>query len=55
MAPVNPYPSEWKEARRWLAPDLKEQGYSQREIAEMLQVSKAAVSQWMKAVREGGA
>ena len=31
-----------------------EEGYSQQEVAEFLGVSKASVSQWMKAFREGG-
>lgn len=54
MVPVNRYPNDWQEARRWLALELKEQGHNQREIAEILHVSEAAVSRWMKVVRDQG-
>ena len=54
MVPVHPSPNNWQEARRWLAFELKAQGHSQREIAAVLQVSEAAVSKWMKAVRDQG-
>jgi transcriptional regulator with XRE-family HTH domain len=33
---------------------LKQQGWSQQEIADALGVSKGAVSQWMKRGYEGG-
>jgi transposase len=33
---------------------LKQQGWSQRQIAEALRVSEGAVSQWMKRAREAG-
>ena len=52
MAPINPYPKDWKEARRRRAFDLKQEGWTQQEIAEALGVSKAATSQWMRTVRE---
>ena len=54
MAPINPYPKDWKEARRRRAFDLKQEGWTQQEIAEALGVSKAATSQWMRTVREEG-
>src|SRR5688500_1702606 len=44
----------WKEARRLQAWHLKQQGWSQRPIAEALGVIEGAVSQWMKRGREGG-
>ena len=44
----------WREGRRLHAIELKEQGWSHQEIAEALNVSKAAVSQWMTALREHG-
>ena len=52
------YPSqgsqEWKAWRRHRAYELKESGKTQQEIAEILGVTKGAVSQWMKRAREGG-
>lgn len=47
-------PSNWKEARRLQAWRLKEKGWPQRQIAEALGVSAAAISQWVRRVREGG-
>jgi transposase len=47
-------PTNWKEARRLQAWQLRQQGWSQRQIAEALGVSEAAVSQWMRRAREGG-
>jgi transposase len=44
----------WKEARRLQAWHLKQKGWPQRQIAEALGVSEAAVSQWMKRACEGG-
>jgi transposase len=44
----------WKEARRLQAWHLKQQGWPQRQMAEALGVSEAAVSQWMKRARQGG-
>jgi predicted transcriptional regulator len=38
-------PHDWKEGRRLRAWELSQQGWKQREIAEALGVSKAAVSQ----------
>lgn len=46
--------SDWREARRFRAWTLKEQGWNQTRIAEALGVTSGAVSQWFKAVRENG-
>ena len=43
----------WREARRLQAWHLKQQGWSQRRIAEALGVSEGAVSQWMTRARGG--
>jgi len=43
---------EW---RRLRAVDLKEQGWSQREIAEVLDVTEETVSRWLARARAGGA
>jgi Homeodomain-like domain len=51
---MNRTAKNWKEARRFQAWDLKQQGWSQRQIAEAMGVSAAAVSQWMQRVRQGG-
>ena len=45
---------DWREARRFRAWALKEQGWNQTRIAEALGVTSGAVSQWFKAVRENG-
>ena len=47
-------PHDWKEARRWRAWALKQDGWAQRAIADGLGVTKGAVSQWMSAVATGG-
>jgi transposase len=47
-------PQHWKEARRLQAWQLKQKGWPQRQIAEALGVSEAAVSQWMTRARDGG-
>jgi transposase len=44
----------WKEARRLQAWLLKEQGWSQRQIAEALGISEGAVSPWLQRARDGG-
>lgn len=44
-----------QERRRHLAVQRVEEGYSQEEVASFLGVSPSAVSQWMKAFRNGGA
>lgn len=46
--------SNWREGRRLRAWELKEEGLSQRQIADVLGVTEGAVSQWMKRGREGG-
>ena len=46
--------SNWREARRFRAWELKQKGWSQTRIAEALGVTPGAVSQWLKAVRENG-
>ena len=51
---MNPTPHTWKAARRLQAWRLKQQGWSQRRIAEALGVSEGAVSQWMIRAREAG-
>lgn len=44
-------PSSWKEARRQRAGELLSAGWRQREVAEALGVSEAALSQWASAAR----
>src|ERR671916_1689008 len=51
---MNPTPHTWKEARRLQAWHLKQQGWSQRQIAEAMGGSEGAVSQWMKRARAAG-
>jgi transposase len=51
---MNPPPHNWQESRRLPAWPLKQQGWPQRQIAKALAISEAAVSQWMKRVRDGG-
>mgnify|MGYP001057980054 CR=1 FL=1 len=46
--------SDWREARRFRAWELKQKGWTQTRIAEALGVTSGAVSQWFTAVREGG-
>ncbi len=47
-------PTNWQEARRLRAWQLKEAGWRQKDIAEALGVTPGAVSQWMKRAAEGG-
>ncbi len=47
-------PGDWREERRRRAWALKQQGWSQRQIAVALGVTEGAVSQWVKRAREGG-
>jgi transposase len=54
MGPNLPTFSDWKEWRRMRALALKHSGWSQRAIAEALNVSEPAVSQWLAAARFGG-
>ena len=46
MAAKNAHTPDWKEQRRWRALDLKRDGWTHHEIAEALDVTKGAVSQW---------
>ena len=46
--------THWREGRPLGAFELKQQGWSQQEIANALGVSKGAVSQWIKRARQGG-
>jgi transposase len=46
--------SNWREARRYRAWELKQKGWTQTQIAEALGVTCGAVSQWFKIVREKG-
>jgi len=52
MASIELYPHDWKEARRWRALELSQQGWPPTQIAEVLGVSRPAVSQWLEVVRE---
>ena len=47
-------PRDWQEGRRLRALELSEQGWKAIRIAEALGVTRGAVSQWLKAAREGG-
>jgi transposase len=49
-----PRKQDWREARRYRAWDLKQQGWKQTAIATALGVSNGAVSQWLKCGREQG-
>lgn len=46
--------TNWREGRRLRALELKRKGWKQQDIAEALGVTKGAVSQWMKRVKEEG-
>jgi transposase len=46
--------TDWREARRLQAWELYQQGWKQIRIAEVLGVSRGAVSQWLRQVRESG-
>src|SRR5215218_1777988 len=46
--------TDWREGRRLRAFELKQEGWSQQNIARALGVGKGAVSQWMQRAREGG-
>ncbi len=48
-------PTDWREGRRLRAWELKQQGWTQKAIAEALGVTEGAVSQWMKQARAQGA
>jgi len=46
--------TDWREERRLRAWDLYQHGWKQAQIAEKLGVSRGAVSQWLKRVRDNG-
>lgn len=46
---------DWREYRRQLAWDMVQKGMTQKRVAELLDVTQAAVSQWVKRAKEGGA
>lgn len=46
--------ADWREARRFRAFELSEQGWSGVAIAEALGVTQGAVTQWLSRAREGG-
>jgi transposase len=48
------HPTDWREGRRLRAWELKQQGWSQRQIAAALGVTEGAVSQWLQRARAGG-
>jgi transposase len=50
----SPQPTDWREGRRLRAWELYEQGWSQKQIAAALGVSKGAVSQWVARGKAGG-
>jgi transposase len=52
--PVKQASPEVAEFRRLRAWELKEQGWTQRDIARALGVTDGAVSQWMRRGRDGG-
>lgn len=45
---------DWREWRRLRAWELKQRGWSQRDIAEAFGVTETAVSRWMTSARQGG-
>ena len=45
---------DWREARRMRAWDIYQQGWSQKDIAAALGVSKGAVSQWITCAKTNG-
>jgi transposase len=47
-------PRDWREARRFRAWELKQQGWQQQMIAAALGVTPGAVSQWLKRAAAGG-
>ena len=51
---LSKHATDWREGRRLRAWELKEAGFSQKQIADVLGVTEGAVSQWMRRGREGG-
>src|ERR1700688_1384749 len=54
MDTTTPAPCNWKEWRRFRAWELKQQGWSQHDIAIALGVSNGAVSRWIHTGEDGG-
>src|SRR6516165_3610672 len=54
MEPTHPIPRECLEWRRFRALYLKRRGWSQRDIAEALDVSEVALSTWLARARDAG-
>jgi transposase len=54
MGTTAPSAHDWKEWRRLRAWELKQQGWVQQDIADALDVSKEAVSRWIRRVRDAG-
>ena len=54
MAAKHAHTPDWKEQRRWRALNLKRDGWTHHEIAEALDVTKGAVSQWITRVAHAG-
>jgi predicted transcriptional regulator len=46
---------DWREERRLLAWQLKQHGWKQKRIAEVLEVSPGAVSRWVNRAAQNGA
>jgi len=54
MNKTNSSPKDYREGRRLRAWQLKQQGWSQKAIADAMGVTQGAVSQWMKAAQQQG-
>ncbi len=54
MAQARAVGTDWREWRRLRAWELKQQGWTQRDIASALGVTEGAVSQWMSRGRKDG-
>src|SRR5579883_120061 len=54
MEAIHPIPPECLEWRRLRALDLKQRGWTQRDIAEALDASEVHVSRWLARARAGG-
>lgn len=54
MDSQDPVPHDWREWRRLQALRLKQQGWSQRAIAEALDASEETISRWLARARHGG-
>jgi transposase len=52
--PLLPPPSDWREGRRFRAWELRQQGWTQQQIAAALGVSQSAVSRWLTRARTAG-